>query len=158
MSITKQQQQQQKKMETTTTIVPFYFMGTRNVNGVVRQIFGTVSKMGNMVAYTMADGMPWIERGLPLIQKKAGIVGIQSAMDALKMDTIGEITKQQFTKSEMGFLLLVEMPKLESLLETVKTLKERESLLGLIDQISRLNVRTTSVVRTEAKRKIKALQ
>lgn len=143
-------------METTTTTneKTLYFGGKRVINSTLRIYFGVISKNGNMITYVSTEGRPFIERGLPLIQRRQNIIGINSAQTALKLDNIWEIKPKEYKEAEHEYLLKIDLPSLESLLKTVKVLDQKNHVLQLIASVTRVNQRNSSIVRREGNKRL----
>lgn len=144
-------------METTTTTTnekTLYFGGKRVINSTLRIYFGVISKNGNMVAYVSTDGRPFIERSLPLIQRRVNIIGLNSAKENLKLDEIWAIAPKEYKEAEHEYLLKIDLPNLESVVSSIATLNQKNHVLQLITAITRVNQRSSTLVRNEGKRKI----
>ena len=143
-------------METTTTQneKTLYFGGKRVINSTLRTYFGSISKSGCMVAYVSTDGRPFIERGLPLIQRRVNIIGLNAAKESLKLDEIWALAPKEYKEAEFEYLLKVNLPSLEGILNNIKSVNEKNHVTQLITAVTRVNQRSSSLVRNEGKRKI----
>ena len=143
-------------METKTTQneKTTYFGGKRIVNSTLRIYFGSVSKNGSMVAYVSTEGRPFIERSLPLIQRRTNIVGLSAAQKELKLDEIWEIKAAEYKEAEHEYLLKVDLPSLEGMLKTIKTTNEKNHVTQIITSVTRVNQRISTVVRSEGKKRL----
>jgi len=147
-------------MSTNTTTQnerTIYFGGKRIVNSTLRIYFGSVSKSGNLIAYVSTDGRPFVERNLPLIQRRTNIVGLNSAKETLKLNEIWEIKLKEYKEREVDYLLKVNLPNLQGLLDTVKSLTEKNHILQLITAVTRINQRSSTLVRSEGNKKLAEL-
>lgn len=144
------------KTETTTTTneKTLYFGGRRVVNSTLRVYFGSISKSGSMVAYVSTEGRPFIERSLPLIQRRTNIVGLNAAQKELKLDEVHEIKAMEFKKRETEYLLKIDLPNLESVVSSIATLNQKNHVLQLIASVTRVNQRNSSIVRREGNKRL----
>lgn len=147
-------------MENTIAIAnekTLYFGGRRIINSTLRIYFGVISKNGNLVSYCETENRPFIERGLPLIQRRTNIVGLNAVQTALKLDNIWEIKPKEYKQKEFDYLLKIDLPNLENLLKTVKVLDQKNHVLQLITAITRVNQRSSTLVRSEGNKRLVSL-
>lgn len=134
-----------------------YFGGKRVVNSTLRIYFGVISKNGSLVSYCETENRPFIERGLPLIQRRTNIVGLNAVQTALKLDNIWAITPKEYREREHAFLLKINLPNLENLLTTVKSVNEKNHVTQIITSVTRVNQRINSLVRSEGNKRLVSL-
>lgn len=141
-------------METAQNEKTTYFGGKRVVNSTLRIYFGVISKNRNLVSYCETENRPFIERGLPLIQRRTNIVGLNAVQTALKLDNIWEIKPKEYKQREHEYLLKVDLPSLEGMLKTIKTTNEKNHVTQIITSVTRINQRNSSLVRSEGNKRL----
>lgn len=143
-------------METNTTQneKTIYFGGKRIVNSTLRVYFGVISKNGNLVSYCETENRPFIERGLPLIQRRTNIVGLNAVQTALKLDNIWEIKPKEYKQRETEYLLKIDLPNLETTLSNLGGLTQKNHVLQLITSVTRVNQRSSTLVRSEGNKRL----
>lgn len=142
------------KMENTQNEKTLYFGGRRVINSTLRIYFGVISKSGSLVSYVETENRPFIERGLPLIQRRSNIVGLSAAKENLKLDEIWVITPKEYKQREHEYLLKIDLPNLESVVSSIGALTQKNHVLQLIASVTRINQRNSSLVRAKGKRRL----
>lgn len=147
-------------MSTNTTTQnerTIYFGGKRVINSTLRIYFGSVSKSGNLISYCETENRPFIERSLPLIQRRQNIVGLNAVQTNLKLNEIWEIKPVEYRQREVDYLLKINLPSLQGLLETVKSANEKNHITQIVTSVVRINQRNSALVRSEANKKLISL-